>query len=259
MIVPLPFSWSEVTLPKRGRMPTLLFWSGSAGREEETERFGTTRPRRGDGERRERRWTRSCSSPSDRSWSRSISSWSMSSGAGGVLAVTVDRAGGVDLDALTTANRAVSRALDELDPIPGRYSLEVSSPGLERPLRTPAHFARAIGETITVKTRPQVPGERRRRGPFGGSRRRRLRVGPGADGGCPATVAPPRSPLQRHRSGSHRVRVGTGCPRRTAGLGPRGRVRKRRRPRSSQGREDAQRSKRREGREGREGNRSPTR
>lgn len=82
----------------------------------------------------------------------------------GVLLVTVDRAGGVDLDALTTANRAVSQALDELDPIPGRYSLEVSSPGLERPLRTPAHFTRAVGETITVKTRPQVPGERRVRG-----------------------------------------------------------------------------------------------
>jgi ribosome maturation factor RimP len=83
---------------------------------------------------------------------------------GAVLAVTVDRPGGADLDALTDANRAVSRALDELDPIPGRYSLEVSSPGLERPLRTPGHFARAVGETITVKTRPQVPGERRRRG-----------------------------------------------------------------------------------------------
>ena len=54
--------------------------------------------------------------------------------------------------------------LDELDPIPGRYTLEVSSPGVERTLRTPAHFVRAIGETVTVKTRPQVPGERRRRG-----------------------------------------------------------------------------------------------
>ncbi len=82
----------------------------------------------------------------------------------GVLLVTVDRTGGVDLDALTSANRALSRALDELDPIPGRYSLEVSSPGLERSLRTPAQFARAVGETITVKTRPQVPGDRRRRG-----------------------------------------------------------------------------------------------
>ncbi len=79
----------------------------------------------------------------------------------GVLLVTVDRPGGVDLDALTAANRAVSSVLDEHDPIPGRYSLEVSSPGVERALRTPAHFARAIGETVSVKTRPQVPGERR--------------------------------------------------------------------------------------------------
>src|SRR5579883_3413871 len=78
---------------------------------------------------------------------------------GAVLLVTVDRPGGVDLDALTTANRAVSRALDDLDPIPGRYSLEVSSPGLERRLRTPAHFTRAIGETVTVKTRRLVSAD----------------------------------------------------------------------------------------------------
>jgi ribosome maturation factor RimP len=82
----------------------------------------------------------------------------------GVLLVTVDRAGGVDLEALTDANRAVSALLDELDPIPGKYSLEVSSPGVERTLRTPAHFVKAVGETVTVKTRPQVPGDRRLRG-----------------------------------------------------------------------------------------------
>jgi ribosome maturation factor RimP len=82
----------------------------------------------------------------------------------GVLLVTVDRPGGVDLEALTDANRAVSAVLDERDPIPGRYTLEVSSPGVERTLRTPAHFVKAIGETVTVKTRPQVPGDRRLRG-----------------------------------------------------------------------------------------------
>ncbi len=82
----------------------------------------------------------------------------------GVLQVTVDREGGVDLEALTAANRAVSAVLDELDPFPGRYSLEVSSPGIERTLRTPTHFAKAVGATVTVKTRPQVPGERRLRG-----------------------------------------------------------------------------------------------
>ncbi|MGA8725565.1 MAG: ribosome maturation factor RimP [Acidimicrobiales bacterium] len=79
----------------------------------------------------------------------------------GVLLVTVDKEGGVDLDALTEATRAASVALDQADPIHGRYSLEVSSPGVERTLRTPAHFARAIGETVSVKTRPQVPGDRR--------------------------------------------------------------------------------------------------
>ena len=87
----------------------------------------------------------------------------------GVLQVTVDREGGVDLEALTDANRAVSTLLDELDPIPGRYSLEVSSPGIERPLRTPAHFAKAIGATVTIKTRPQVPGDRRLKGTLVGS------------------------------------------------------------------------------------------
>lgn len=82
----------------------------------------------------------------------------------GVLLITVDRPDGVDLDALTEVNRAASARLDELDPIPGRYALEVSSPGVERRLRTPAHYARAVGETVTVKTRPQVPGDRRIQG-----------------------------------------------------------------------------------------------
>ena len=75
----------------------------------------------------------------------------------GVLQVTVDREGGVDLEALTDANRAVSALLDELDPIPGRYSLEVSSPGIERPLRTPAHFAKAVGATVTSRPVPRSP------------------------------------------------------------------------------------------------------
>jgi ribosome maturation factor RimP len=85
------------------------------------------------------------------------------------LQVVVDKSGGVDLDALAEANRAVSRALDELDPIPGRYTLEVSSPGLERKLRTPEHFARAIGELVTVRTLPSVAGERRLRGRISGT------------------------------------------------------------------------------------------
>jgi ribosome maturation factor RimP len=67
------------------------------------------------------------------------------------LTVFVDCEGGVNLEALSDATRAVSDALDEIDPIPGRYTLSVSSPGVERRLRTPSHFARAIGETVTIR------------------------------------------------------------------------------------------------------------
>jgi len=70
---------------------------------------------------------------------------------GGSLNVTVAKDGGVDLDTLTSANRALSQWLDEHDPIAGRYTLDVSSPGLERRLRTPAHFASAVGETVTLR------------------------------------------------------------------------------------------------------------
>ncbi len=70
---------------------------------------------------------------------------------GAQLTVFVDREGGVNLDELAEATRQVSDALDQLDPMPGRYTLSVSSPGLERRLRTPEHFLRAIGETVTVR------------------------------------------------------------------------------------------------------------
>jgi ribosome maturation factor RimP len=81
--------------------------------------------------------------------------------AGTSIRVVIDRPGGVDVDALTAATRAVSHRLDELDPIDGHYTLEVSSPGLERPLRTQAHFAGAIGAEVTIKTVPGTDGERR--------------------------------------------------------------------------------------------------
>jgi ribosome maturation factor RimP len=90
------------------------------------------------------------------------------SGRARVLRVLVDRDGGVDLEAIADATRAVSPLLDAapLDAlIAGPYALEVSSPGLERPLRTPAHFERATGETISVKVRPADDhGARRVRG-----------------------------------------------------------------------------------------------
>jgi ribosome maturation factor RimP len=81
--------------------------------------------------------------------------------AGGVLRLTVERPGGVDLEAIALATRVVSRELDHADPIPGRYTLEVTSPGLERHLRTPSHFQRAVGSVVAVRTQPGVEGERR--------------------------------------------------------------------------------------------------
>ncbi|MCB0988353.1 MAG: ribosome maturation factor RimP, partial [Acidimicrobiales bacterium] len=84
--------------------------------------------------------------------------------AGGILRITLDRPDGVSIDLIAAVTRAVSRLLDEADPIAGEYTLEVTSPGLERPLRTPEHFVRAVGSTVTVKTRAGVPGDRRLKG-----------------------------------------------------------------------------------------------
>ena len=58
----------------------------------------------------------------------------------------------------------MSDTLDEIDPLPGRYTLAVSSPGLERRLRTPAHFARAVGEAVTVRIHGGTSDVRRVRG-----------------------------------------------------------------------------------------------
>ena len=80
---------------------------------------------------------------------------------GGVVRVTVDQPGGVGMDAIASLTRALSRAFDEQDPIDGHFTLEVSSPGLERTLRTPAHFATAVGTRIAIKAIPHLDGDRR--------------------------------------------------------------------------------------------------
>ncbi|MPY94340.1 MAG: hypothetical protein GEV08_15145 [Acidimicrobiia bacterium] len=80
---------------------------------------------------------------------------------GGVVRLVVDEPGGIGLDRVAEVTRAASRALDLADPLPGTYTLEVSSPGLERPLRSPAHFARAVGQKVNVRARPSFEGDRR--------------------------------------------------------------------------------------------------
>jgi len=69
----------------------------------------------------------------------------------GTLNVVVTKEGGVDLESLTKANRTIGEWLDLNDPIPGHFTLDVSSPGLERKLRTAKHFASAVGQIVTLR------------------------------------------------------------------------------------------------------------
>jgi ribosome maturation factor RimP len=75
-----------------------------------------------------------------------------------ILRVTVDRAGGLDLDTISGLSERLSRRLDLEDFGRSRYELEVSSPGVERPLRHPWQFERSIGEKVKVKTVEPVNG-----------------------------------------------------------------------------------------------------
>jgi len=77
-----------------------------------------------------------------------------------VLRVSVDREGGVDLDTIAAVSERLSRRLDLEDFGPRGYTLEVSSPGLERPLRTPGHFGRSVGQKVKVKTKEPVSGSK---------------------------------------------------------------------------------------------------
>lgn len=87
---------------------------------------------------------------------------------GGTLRVTIDTQpgspAGVDLEKIAIATRLISRELDEHDPLPGRYTLEVTSPGVERTLRTPAHFQREIGKRIAIRLADTTAVERRLEG-----------------------------------------------------------------------------------------------
>jgi ribosome maturation factor RimP len=83
-----------------------------------------------------------------------------------VVRVLVDCDGGVDLESIADLARTVSAALDEHEDLTpsSNYQLEVSSPGVERTLRTPRHFRRYVGSTVAVKTAVLVAGSRRLQG-----------------------------------------------------------------------------------------------
>jgi ribosome maturation factor RimP len=75
-------------------------------------------------------------------------------GHGAVLRLLMDKPGGVSLDELTAVSRQLSDVLDvHEDAVPGAYTLEVSSPGINRPLTRPAHFEAFVGKRVHVRTR----------------------------------------------------------------------------------------------------------
>ena len=87
-------------------------------------------------------------------------------GRGGVLRIYIDRTAGepnvgITVDDCAKVSHAVSEILDTQDPIKGHYTLEVSSPGFDRILRTRAHFARFVGERVFAELKLPIDGRRR--------------------------------------------------------------------------------------------------
>jgi ribosome maturation factor RimP len=80
---------------------------------------------------------------------------------GALLRLYIDSPAGVGLDDCERVSRAVSQAMDHADPITAAYTLEVSSPGLDRVLRTQQHFERCIGELARVELATPLNGRKR--------------------------------------------------------------------------------------------------
>ena len=79
----------------------------------------------------------------------------------GLLRLYVDKPGGIVMEDCEKVSYQVSGVLDVEDPIMGRYTLEVSSPGLDRPLFKPAHYERFVGERISLRLAAPLNGRRK--------------------------------------------------------------------------------------------------
>ena len=76
------------------------------------------------------------------------------------LRVFIDSDTGVDIEECGTLSERLGEKLDEIDPIPHNYFLEVSSPGAERPLKNESDFQKAIGKNVAIKTYEPIDGEK---------------------------------------------------------------------------------------------------
>ena len=83
-----------------------------------------------------------------------------------VLRIYIDAPGGIQVDDCATVSRQLSVVLDVEDPVSQGYLLEVSSPGLDRPLAKPAHFKQFVGQPVRVVMHGHVLGRRRLMGPL---------------------------------------------------------------------------------------------
>lgn len=79
---------------------------------------------------------------------------------GPLVRLCVDKEGGISLDELQSVSEEVSAILDAEDPIPSTYTLEVSSPGLDRPLRTEADYRRHVGRLAKISSYEPLEGRR---------------------------------------------------------------------------------------------------
>ena len=85
-------------------------------------------------------------------------------GRNGLIRVFIDQAEGIGLEDCETVSRQIGAVLEVEDPIPEQYSLEVSSPGLDRRLTKPEHYRRFAGEDVRIKLRSPLNGRRNFRG-----------------------------------------------------------------------------------------------
>jgi len=85
-------------------------------------------------------------------------------GGGRLLRVVIEGDGPIEVDRIADLSRGIARLIEEDDPFPGAYTLEVTTPGLERKLRRPAQFQKAIGSDVHIKTFRKIADEKHHRG-----------------------------------------------------------------------------------------------
>ncbi len=88
----------------------------------------------------------------------------LSQGSHSLLRIYIDSEQGIMVEDCEKVSRQVSALLDVEDPIAGNYSLEVSSPGMDRPLFKPAHYERFLGQTANIHLRRGLDGRRKFKG-----------------------------------------------------------------------------------------------